>query len=125
MLEHPDCPRDEKTGSQAEWIDDVADRFDGAWRDGSAPRIGDFLGQASAEARLPLLKELVQIDFEYRCRAGEKPVVDDYIHAFPELETDRVVGDELRDYAQRAYERFATGDPYATQIPSEAANTKA
>ena len=67
------------------WIDDVADAFEAEWHKGEPPSIAAFLGAASGERRRALLDELVQIDLEYRRRAGDWRCLTDYAREFPEL----------------------------------------
>jgi serine/threonine protein kinase/WD40 repeat protein len=71
--------------SLLEWVDEIADRFEAAWRQGSPPAIGDFLGAASGEQRTALVRELARIDLERRRKAGEETTWEDYVRQFPEL----------------------------------------
>jgi serine/threonine protein kinase len=57
-----------------EWVDDVADRFEAAWRSLAPPRVEDFLAGAAGESRAALLAELLKIDRAYRDRLGVAPV---------------------------------------------------
>jgi serine/threonine-protein kinase len=52
----------------AEWIDDVADRFEVAWKSLTPPRIEDFLDGADGDRRAVLLVELEKVDRAYRCK---------------------------------------------------------
>jgi tetratricopeptide (TPR) repeat protein/tRNA A-37 threonylcarbamoyl transferase component Bud32 len=93
---------------------DTLDRFDSSWREGSSPRIEDFLPPGGRERREALV-ELVKIDLEYRWRQGQEstpsgsrggdfpslPKLDDYARAFPELGSERdwpldLIGEEYR-----------------------------
>jgi WD40 repeat protein/tRNA A-37 threonylcarbamoyl transferase component Bud32 len=69
-------------------VDQVCNQFERAWRKEPSPRIEDFLGEASGQARLALLHELVLLDVDYRRQRGEKPCVGDYASRFPELAPD-------------------------------------
>jgi serine/threonine protein kinase len=69
----------------AEWVDDVADRFEAAWRSLTPPTIAPFLGDATGPRRLALLAELVKVDVAYRRLLGEKRRLEDYLGDFPEL----------------------------------------
>jgi serine/threonine protein kinase/WD40 repeat protein len=69
----------------AEWIDQVADAFEGAWIHGPPPQIADALGTATGETRAALLRELLKIDLEYRWRSGDRRYLEDYLAEFPEL----------------------------------------
>jgi hypothetical protein len=63
--------------SLAQRIDKVCDRFEGAWKNaGSAdrrPRIEDYLGDTPQPDRSALVRELILLEVEYRCRAGDHP----------------------------------------------------
>jgi serine/threonine protein kinase len=65
-------------------IDDVADRFEDAWRVGPRPRIEDYLGGDPANDRAALLEELVCVDVHRRRAAGEAPLLAEYQARFPD-----------------------------------------
>ncbi len=68
-----------------EWIDEVADRFEAAWRDlPTPPTVAAYLDSAG-ERRLPLLHELIRIDLQYRTRLGRPRAAEDYAREFPDL----------------------------------------
>jgi hypothetical protein len=67
-------------------MDEVCDRFEKAWIAGRKPRIEDFLQQVAAPDRSALIPELVQLDLEYRRRAGEAPRHEDYQLRFPGMQ---------------------------------------
>jgi WD40 repeat protein/serine/threonine protein kinase len=94
-----------------ERIDEIADRFDEAWKEGPRPRIAYFLGQEEGEQRGALIEELVKIDLEYRCRGGEKPRVEDYLNQFPELlEQDGSISNDLVLYTRKVSEDFVDSE---------------
>jgi serine/threonine-protein kinase len=67
----------------------VCRQFEAAWRDPSGqPRIEDFLPRESDPDVLGhfLLKELLLIEVDYRCRAGEAPRLEEYQQRFPALD---------------------------------------
>lgn len=66
-------------------VDDAADDFEAAWQTGRQLRIEDVLADVPAAARVPVLRELVAIDAEWRRRSGETVGPDDYAERFPEL----------------------------------------
>lgn len=78
----PPADRAEGTGR---WLDQVADRFEAAWKAGPEPRIADFAAGESGPRRAELLEELIRLDFEYRCRAGRPRPAREYLAEFPEL----------------------------------------
>src|SRR5579862_235731 len=68
-------------------MDAIVERFEKAWRAGLAPRLDDFVGDGAVNRQI-LLVELVHVDLEYRLKAGQKTVVQDYLSRFPELQND-------------------------------------
>ena len=98
-----------------DWVDEAADRFERAWRTGSAPRIADFVQGEVGKRRNALLLELVRIDLDYRRQAGLRCDLQDYVNQFPELvspgrtgptQSHPVDGDPTRQ-TQRVYHRRA------------------
>src|SRR5439155_25983493 len=83
----------------ARQIDEVCDRFEDAWLDGRQPRIEEFLSEASEPARPALLRELLRIELEHRCRRGEQPVAEEYHARFPQHHpiVESVLGRLLRE----------------------------
>jgi eukaryotic-like serine/threonine-protein kinase len=85
----------------------VIRRFEEAWADGR-PELTAFLASGVREPGT-LLVELIQIDLEFRFRAGERPRVEEYVRGFPDLNSAPVlaelVGSELalRDRHGPAY----------------------
>ena len=76
--------------------DQVCDRFEAAWRAaGSAdqrPRIEDYLVDAPEPERSTLLRELIVLELEQRCRAGETLRLEEYQTRFPGLEPKWLAG---------------------------------
>jgi WD40 repeat protein/predicted Ser/Thr protein kinase len=70
--------------SLARQVDRVCDRFEEAWLAGDRPRIEAFLDEAPQAARPTLLRELLRLELEQRCRAGDQPAADEYHTRFPE-----------------------------------------
>jgi serine/threonine protein kinase len=65
------------------WINATADRFERAWKEGSRPRIEDYLATAD-ESRGPwLLEELLRVEWELRQDGGERPAAEEYLRRFP------------------------------------------
>jgi formylglycine-generating enzyme required for sulfatase activity/tRNA A-37 threonylcarbamoyl transferase component Bud32 len=75
--------------TEAQWHEfrRVVGQFDEAWRRGGRPEIASFLPETDP-LRSALLRELVHVDFENRCQAGDEPRSSDYFVRFPELVTD-------------------------------------
>jgi WD40 repeat protein/predicted Ser/Thr protein kinase len=70
----------------------VCRRFEAAWKAGGRPRIEDHLEEAPESERPALLRELVEVDLEYRQRAGEAPRGDEYRARFPDLDATWLAG---------------------------------
>ena len=115
-------------------------RFEATWARGLHGDLRDFIPK---DARQPtaLLIELVQIDLEFRYRAGERPCVEEYIRHYSDLQTEELtfelLGGELalreryeaRESPERLHRRFPDlgakldaylkqrGDPERTRTP--------
>ncbi len=66
-------------------IDAVCDRFEAACRAGESPDLAEYLSQVSSAARLPLFRNLLSLDLEYRRDRGEQGDQQSYQERFPEL----------------------------------------
>jgi serine/threonine protein kinase len=66
----------------SERIDEACDRFEAAWRSGSAPRIEGYLAEALEVDRPALLGELVALERELRRHRGEWPETEEYLERF-------------------------------------------
>src|SRR5208283_5658907 len=75
--------------SQAQQVDRVCDQFEAAWKAGPHPRIDDFLTEVPPVQWLDLLRELLNVDLEYRRQLGESPTLEEYQAQYPALELDR------------------------------------
>jgi WD40 repeat protein/serine/threonine protein kinase len=84
------------TDEQLARIDELCDRFDQELFQGNAPRISDFLVDASESAQDRLLAELVAMEVEYRIQQGEVPEQDEYIQQFSQ-QVDVIAGVFARD----------------------------
>src|SRR5262249_62118431 len=69
-------------------LDHFVEPFEQAWQTGRRPPLDDFLPDEPA-LRHAVLQELVQIDLEYRLKAGEPARVEDYLAHHPHLARDR------------------------------------
>jgi serine/threonine protein kinase len=72
-----------------DWIVDVADQFESAWRWGLHPRIEAFLDKGPPAYRAELLQELLRIELQLRREKGEYPRATEYAGRFP-LDRERV-----------------------------------
>src|SRR5262249_59505789 len=70
----------------------VCRRFEAAWKAGQRPRIEDHLREAPEPERRALLRELIEVEVEYRQRAGEAPRAEEYQGRFPDLDAAWLAG---------------------------------
>jgi serine/threonine-protein kinase len=68
-----------------EKVDEICDRFEGAWKQGRRPRIEDYLPALEEPGRSALLRELIKVDIVYRRRGSENPTAEEYQDRFPTL----------------------------------------
>jgi tRNA A-37 threonylcarbamoyl transferase component Bud32 len=68
-------------------LEPVVRRFEDALAAGERPAIEEFLTSHAGD-RVPLLRELVHVDLEWRLKAGEAVRVEAYLERFPELTAD-------------------------------------
>ncbi len=86
MSDH-DAPGDSTLDTgQVSRIDAICDRFEAAWQAGQRPRIEDYLAEVLAANRTLLIRELVEVEIDWRRRAGDTLAADEYLTRFPELE---------------------------------------
>jgi hypothetical protein len=52
-----------------ERIDQICDAFEEAWKQGQRPRIEEYLGTTQEPERSQLLRELLQVEVDYRRRS--------------------------------------------------------
>lgn len=69
-------------------IDAVCDRFETEMRLGRQVSIEEFLSEVAASDRPYLLRELITLEVDYRCRNGEVPAASEYKQRFNEIEID-------------------------------------
>src|SRR5437588_325661 len=72
------------TPEQAAHLDQACDAFEAAWQAGQRPTIEQFLVEAPAAVRQPLLRELMELEVAYRKRRGEQPTLGEYLRRFPD-----------------------------------------
>ncbi len=66
-------------------IDAACDRFEAAYQAGESPDLAAYLAEVPAGARVPLFRNLLSLDIEYRRRRGEHPDLKSYRERFPDL----------------------------------------
>ena len=59
-------------------FEDLCDRFEASWQDGRPLSISQLLKHASSSQQRDLLKALLEIELEYRFKAGDAPNPEDY-----------------------------------------------
>jgi len=64
-------------------LDAVCNRFEKQWRAGTRPRLEEFLPQVDEADRRALLRELLDLELEYR--GGEQPKPEEYEQRLPEF----------------------------------------
>src|SRR5262249_23389596 len=97
-------------------VDAACDQFEADCRAGRDPDLAAYLDAAPEEARIPLLRNLLNLDLEYRLRRGERPDARQYRERFPELA--EVVDSVFRSLTARP---DASGVPATAQDGQESA----
>ena len=76
-------------------FDQIIDRFEDVWQQSQRPDIADFLPNDD-RLRLAVLRELVHVDVEYRCKCGEQPRIDEYFVRYSELKSTTGFAESLK-----------------------------
>ena len=91
MSQHDDR-KNVRDDSDLRWVDAIADQFDAAWQaalhGAPPPRIEDYVRETDEARRPALLRELIQLDVEYRHGRGNCPTADDYLSRFESLDAE-------------------------------------
>lgn len=66
-------------------IDDVCEKFEGAWLAGQRPEVARFLEMMPEKHRGRLLQDLIPSDVDFRRKAGEQPSREEYAQRFPQF----------------------------------------
>jgi serine/threonine protein kinase len=105
-------------------IDAVCERFERDWRAGARPRLESFCTQVPGDEQAILFGELLHVEVEFRRRAGEIPVAEDYLDRFPSrAEVIRSVFSKPVPFEtsfasqQSATQPAAAVDPALPQVP--------
>jgi serine/threonine protein kinase len=107
-----------------EQLQDVADRFESAWRQApgpqQAPDLASFLPPPEDGLRSTALQELIKTDLEIRWRQGQVYLLENYLERFPDLGTRDTVSPQLifEEYVirQRHGDR-PTAESYQARFP--------
>ena len=78
MTSHDDIP---------DWLDDLCDRFESAWKQGGTIAIESVLQEVDDGKRSVAIKPLLQLEYELRTRSGDQPTLDELRERFPEHES--------------------------------------
>lgn len=118
-------PLDAAVLTSDEWkhFQAIASRFEAACRQGPTD-FSSFLPAPGDRLRLPVLVELVKIDFEARWARGDGLYLEDYLSRFPELGAADSVSAELIYEEYRARHRYGdrpSADGYARRFPGRMA----
>src|SRR5262249_5565512 len=98
----------------------VLRRFEQGWAAGLRPALEDCLPPPGDRGRVAVLVELVQLELEFRLKAGEPARVEDYLGRVPELAAaDQAVlgcAQAEREFRRRR-EPFLPPDEYRRRFP--------
>jgi serine/threonine protein kinase len=107
-----------------EQLQDVADRFESAWRQApspeQAPDLASFLPPPEDGLRSTALQELIKSDLEIRWRQGQPYPLEKYLERFPDLGTPDTVSPQLiyEEYVIRQrYGDRPTVESYQARFP--------
>jgi hypothetical protein len=78
--------------ARARRVNELANRFEDAWKAGQRPRIEDYVADRPEVERAALLRELIGVEVYYRRLLGEDPKPEDYYGRFPALERGWLAG---------------------------------
>lgn len=67
----------------AQQVDELCDDFETKVRAGEAPRIEEYLQQVEPRVEVPLLRELLAVEWDYQIQSGNKPDLAAYQARFP------------------------------------------
>lgn len=76
------------TADQIALVNEACDRFEQAWRAGTAPSIREFLDATPSDVHQVLLHELVLLDAHCRGKRGASLGVEDYQRLFPDVDRE-------------------------------------
>jgi serine/threonine-protein kinase len=85
----------------------LCDRYERAWREGSSPRIEDYLVRVGDAERAELIRELLSLEIHYRRQRGEQSAVDEYLTRFRQLVRAALVAEMVSDLSLRQSDPLA------------------
>jgi formylglycine-generating enzyme required for sulfatase activity len=107
-----------------EWnqLQQLADRFEAAWRSADGADLDPFLPAAGTPLRALVLQELIKIDLEMRWRRGRGVGLEYYLERYPELGPAQNLPAQLIYEEYRARHRHGdkpTGTAYQARFPAQ------
>ncbi len=127
-----------RDASMAGRLDELCDRFEAAWKNGSAPALEDYVPELPGVSTEQGFRELLALDIAYRKKLGQAVKAEDYRVRFPRyasvIETECAAGnaptqqaldthaDVTRIYSPQAEvdKPLAAGQPTAAGTPTSA-----
>jgi serine/threonine protein kinase len=86
MSDHPHTPSPSSSLSEANRKERACAAFAEAWKTGERPQLEPYLESTQEPQAAELFAALLELELTYRVRAGEQPVVSDYLVRFPSRE---------------------------------------
>lgn len=96
----------------------IAERFEEAWQDGNGVDLASFLPPPGTALRAAVLHELIQTEFEIRCRRRQNVALEDYLTRFPELGAAKALPAKL------IYEEYRVRTLHGDRPPVESYRTR-
>jgi len=103
-MKDPPSDQSEQEFSARVAIDHVCDKFKDAWRTGPLPKIQDFIDAVDPKLQNQLVRELIQIDCDYRIVGGIALDEEAYQSRLPQFH------DVVRETMATMHDRHATLD---------------
>jgi len=98
-----------------ERIHRVCTAFEVTWKRGETPRIEEHLGEFAGTERAQLLRELLALELDYRCRRGDTLSARDYHARFPDHQN--VVAEALSDsFEKSAADKEGRGQSHPARV---------
>jgi serine/threonine protein kinase len=122
-----DEPRSERSALSPELaraLEQVCDRFEGAWQSGVEPRLEDYLASGTPQALRPeLLRELILLDIDYRQARGQSCSAATYRQRFPELSEEWLASALKTPLATAANQASISGEQLPEAGPGQEPGT--
>jgi serine/threonine protein kinase/lipopolysaccharide biosynthesis regulator YciM len=119
MTSEPQKGIDGLPGELLRHAEQLCRQFEAAWQAGRWPAIEDYLKGLPEPERTALMYELIQVESEYRRRAGEEAEPAEYGRRFPDLDVEWLAGAVARGRPGPGRQR--EGGPQAARAGAEPA----